>query len=67
MAVRVYVNDWASKARLRCPNPPIDHTDWQPQGEHAFYCQSCGRSYDHLVDGKTGDQVTRDEVDLRWR
>jgi hypothetical protein len=66
-AISIDESDWASRARLQCPATQ-GHTDWQAI-ETAFYCRTCERTYDRLVDAKTGDLVERSDVTIsrrRW-
>lgn len=60
-ALRVDPSDWASKARLRCPE---GHSAWRAAGE-SWYCATCGSAYAALVDAKTGERVERDAVEVR--
>jgi hypothetical protein len=52
--------DWAERARLRCPK---GHGWWEASGT-AWYCRTCGRTYDEFLDTKTGEWVAPDEVRL---
>lgn len=61
-AVTVDVTNWASKARLRCPDPRA-HSGWRADGS-SFWCPSCNKAYDELVDAKTGERVAREDVRL---
>lgn len=66
--VAVDVTDWASKARLRCPE---GHVAWRAR-ERTFYCRTCydnglEPTYRSLVDAKTGRVVGRGAVRIRGR
>lgn len=61
-AIHIDESDWASRSRLKCPTEHRQ-TDWHGT-QDAFHCRSCGRTYETFVDGKTGQLVERDDVEL---
>lgn len=60
--VRIDTTDTQQKWKFACPHPKR-HRDWRVT-DGMFECLSCKRTYDELVNLKSGETVARDDMEF---
>lgn len=59
---RINTDNPTERWRWACPHPQR-HTDWRVT-DGCFECRSCKETYQELVDRKTGERVSREEIEV---
>lgn len=59
---RINTTDPSEKWRFACPHSKR-HSDWRVV-DGVFECRSCSRTYDHLIDQRSGQRVAREDIEL---